>query len=155
MPLSPELRAWIVPGLAGTIASVDSQGDPQIVRVWSARAAAEPNDIDVYVLRDSASAFLDGLNGGARVALNLIEVLTYRSRMFKGSCRHVDESIDGPLVEACKSAMNDVFEAVGMGKNVVDRMLSHAGDPAALIALRVTVESVFDQSPKPGAGGRL
>jgi hypothetical protein len=153
--LSAELRAWIVPGLAGTIASIDARGYPQIVRVWAARPSVEADSIDLCVSADAASSFLEGLTGRARAALNLVEVLSYRSRQFKGSCQLLNEPIDFEWLRASRAAANTVFEAVGMGPDGFGHLLSHAADPANMLLLRLSVESVFDQSPRPGAGARL
>jgi len=153
--LSSELRAWIVPGLAGTIASVDAHGQPQLVRVWAARPTTAPDEIEVYVHAGAAAGFLAGLESSARVGLNLIDVLSYRSRLFKGSGRLVQVPIDFEWLATCEAALNRVFEAVGMSPQSVERMLGYAEDRRAMLALLVRVESAFDQSPKPGAGAPL
>lgn len=150
--LSTELRDWIVPGLAGVVAIVDADGLPHIARVWGARVSGDA--IDVYVQRAAAGPVLEALIVCRRAALNLIEVATYRSRLFKGSCE-VGDRVDFTVLEDCLAAIGRAFHGVGLAADGVDRMLAH-GEPAReMVALRVVVEHVFDQSPRPGAGARL
>ena len=145
----------MVPGLAGTIASVDRRHQPQIARVWSVRALGDSDQILVYVLRAASSALLEGIESSGRAALNLIEVSSYRSRLFKGTCRVSPEPIDAAFLDLSLAALNRAFHGVGMAPDTVERILAHSDAPRDMIALCLTVESVFDQSPKPGAGKRL
>jgi len=153
--LSAELRAWLVPGLAGTIAAVDRKHRPQLARVWSVRALDDADQLLVYVLRAASSGLLEGVESRGRAALNLIEVESYRSRLFKGPCRVSTAPIDAAFLDLSLTALNQAFQGVGMAPDTVERILGHSDSPRDMIALCLSVESVFDQSPKPGAGGRL
>jgi hypothetical protein len=157
--LSSELRGWIVPGRAGVVTVVDAAGLPRIARIWAARALEGNDVIELCVQRAGALPVLEALETCTRVraALNLIEVTTYRSRTFKGACELSPTGADPEVVDASVRAMGHAFQSVGMAADLVDRILSHGdGDgPRAMVSLRLAVESVFDQSPKPGAGAPL
>jgi hypothetical protein len=153
--LSLELRAWLVPGLAGVVASADARGQPAISRVWAARALPGRDVLELYVQRSSAERFLANLAHSGRAAANLIEVTSYRSRAFKGACAVSEAPLDQELLDACLVAMNAAFVSVGMPGDAVQRMLSRGDAPRAWVALELVVEAVFDQSPKKGAGARL
>jgi hypothetical protein len=152
--LSSELRDWLVPGLAGTIASVDAEQRPQIARVWAAWAGVG-DVIEVYVLRLAASGVLEGIANSGRAALNLIEVATYRSRLFKGRCEISQIAVNDAALEHSLVALNRVFHDVGMPLDAAHRLLAHCSAPRDMVALSLSVDSVFDQSPKRGAGARL
>jgi hypothetical protein len=154
--LSSDLRGWIVPGRAGVLAVVDGQGLPRIARVWAARVLHDSDVIEIHVQRASALPVLQALEEAPRRgALNLIDVPTYRSRAFKGACVISTGALDPAFSEASLAAQGRAFHSVGLPADGVDRMLAHADKPRAMAAVRLTVESVFDQSPKPGAGARL
>ena len=153
--LSPSLRDWIVPGLAGTLAIVDANGAPQIARTWGARVLDESDVIEVLVQRGSAAGVLGALDRPRRAALTLIEVASYRSRSFKGACERSPRGFDADALETSVAALGRAFHAVGLAADGAERMLGHAREPREMVALRLSVESVFDQSPKPGAGARL
>lgn len=155
LALSSELCAWIVPGLAGTIASVDREQQPQMARVWAARPRQERDVVEVYVLRSAAPALLEGVVSSGRAALNLIEVSSYRSRLFTGPCRLSTTGVESAFLGESLAALNRAFHAVGMAPDAAQRMLSHGAAPPEMLALVLSVECVFDQSPKRGAGGRL
>jgi hypothetical protein len=153
--LSPELRAWLVPGLAGVMATADSSRQPQIVRVWAARALPGRDVLEVYTQRSVSDAWLEALTRSGRAALNLIDVPTYRSRMFKGPCEPSSEGPEAGFLNASLAAFNRAVSAVGMAADTAQRIMNDGGAPGSMVALVLTVESVFDQSPKPGAGARL
>jgi hypothetical protein len=153
--ISSDLRAWLSPGLAGTVATVDASGQPQLARVWAVRVDDRHDVIEVYVQRSSSLAFIAGIASGGRAALNLIEVCSYRSRMFKGACEVSPAEPDAVFLEENLTALNRAFGGVGMAAGSAQSMLSHSDAPRSMVALRLTVECVFDQSPKSGAGGRL
>ncbi len=152
--LSPELRNWLVPGLAGTLASVDAEQQPQIARVWLARAT-EGDVIEVYVLRVASLALVEAVVSSGRAALNLIQVTTYSSRLFKGRCKVSPFRADDAVLEENLIAQNRAFHEVGLPPDAAQRLLGHCTAPRDMVALSLSVESVFDQSPKRGAGARL
>jgi hypothetical protein len=152
--LPSELRDWLVPGLAGTLASVDAEQQPQIARVWMARAT-EGDVIEVYVLRLASLALVEAVVSSGRAALNLVQVATYRSRMFKGRCEVSAVGVDDAVLEQSLAALNQAFHGVGMPPDTAQRMLGHCAAPRDMVALSLSVQSVFDQSPKCGAGARL
>jgi hypothetical protein len=153
--LSSELRAWLQPGLVGVIATVDVTGQPDIVRNWGARLQGEPDVVEIYVLRSSAQRCLQNLAGSGRAALNLIELPSYRSRTFKGTCRVREAEIDAAFLAENLLALDRAFSSVGMPPGSVQRMLFDCDDARHMLALQLSVDSVFDQSPKPGAGAPL
>lgn len=153
--LSSELRAWIVPGLAGMIASVDAGQQPQLARVWAARVHEQADVIEVYVQRLASARLCEAIASSGRAALNFIEVSTYRSRMFKGRCAVAPATADEATLEESQGELNRVFHSVGMPRDAVERMLAHAAAPREMVLLSLSVDSVFDQSPKRGAGARL
>jgi hypothetical protein len=134
---------------------VDANGQPRIARVWGARPLGAGDVIEFGVLGSASHGFVDAIASGGRAALNLIEVTSYRSRMFKGACRLSPAEPGSAWLDECVTALNQVFTAVGMSAGCADLMLSHAGPSRWMVALELSVESVFDQSPKPGAGAPL
>lgn len=153
--LSLELCDWLVPGLAGVVANADARGQPAISRVWAARALPGSAVLELYLQRSSAQRFLANLAHHRRAAANLIEVISYRSRAFKGACAVSQAPLDQDFLDACLVAMNAAFASVGMPGDAVQRMLSFGDAPRTWVALELTVEAVYDQSPKKGAGAKL
>lgn len=149
-----ELRAWVRPGLAGAIAVAEGPSAVEIVRFWALRFREGSNILDIYVQRSAAERALAMLAGGARAALNAIEVETYRSRQFKGDCIVSQDHVDGTFLAACIAAQQRAFGRVGLPENAAERMLAQAGSPA-MVGLSLAVDAIFDQSPKRGAGAPL
>ena len=152
--LSSELREWLKPGLLGVVAAVDATGQPQIGRHWAARALAETDVLELYLLRVAGDRCLQIFAKQARAALNLIELPSYRSRLFKGDCSLSGVAIDAEFLAESVAATNRAIQGVGMPADGVQRMAGSV-DPKDFVALRLVVDSIFDQSPKPGAGAPL
>lgn len=152
--LSSELRAWIRPGLLGVVCTVDAAGRPQIVRHWGVRLRAAADELEFYLCAAASEPCLLCLAQQARVALNLIELPSYRSRTFKGHCLGVEASVDADFLATSVEAAGRAMHRVGMAVDAAERMLGPA-EPARMLAVRMSVDSVFDQTPKPGAGGAL
>jgi hypothetical protein len=152
--LSEEMRAWLRPGLAGFIGTVADNGRSELTRLWAVRAREGRDELEAYVLRCASSDLLANLVNGGRAALNLIHVPTYSSRMFKGDCSISTLEMDQRFVDTCISEAGAAFESIGMPPGTLATMLSHY-DSHEMVGLLLEVDSVFDQSPKPGAGARL
>jgi hypothetical protein len=152
--LSPELRAWLKPGLAGAIAVADDAGQPEIVRHWGVRALDESDVVEFYVQRAAAHRLVEIIAAGRRAAVNLVEVSSYRSRLLKGFCTPLLSDVDQAFVEASVAAQGRAFASVGMPADTAQRLLAH-GRSASMIGFSLKVDCVFDQSPKPGAGAPL
>ena len=153
--LPAEIRNWLAPGRAGTLASVGSSGQPQMARVWATRVVEVGDVLELYVQRSTAAALTAAVSASRRGALNLIEVSTYRSLLFKGTCAVSARSVDEAFLAEYLAALDRAFASVGFGERPVERMLSHAGEERAMLVFSLAVESIFDQSPKRGAGARL
>jgi hypothetical protein len=137
------------------VATADAALRPQSVRLWALRARADADVLEFCVQRSASPRFFANLSSGGRVALNAIEVDSYRSRTFKGFCRICEHAPDPAFVEQSLSAMQRAFAGVGMTEDSVQRILAHSDPPGVMVALSLEVDSVFDQSPKQGAGARL
>jgi hypothetical protein len=156
--LTPELRSWLQPGLAGMLATVDPSGQPETARIFGLRAWDDRDVLEVYLLRSCSEKVMQHLASGTRAAVNAIDVPTYRSRTFKGWCTlsRVEVRPDDARLQEGLRAMGHAFTLVGMPEDALARILAHAG-PAeqTWVSALLEVDSVFDQSPKPGAGARL
>lgn len=151
--LSAELRAWLQPGLAGVIAVADDGGRPHTVRLWAVRAL-DDDRVEVYLQRAVAAPLLAIVGEGRRAAINLVEVASYRSRTIKGHLTPRHGPLDQALVDASIAAQDRAFASVGLPVGGAERMLSYAGS-REMVALVMHADSVFDQSPRPGAGAPL
>jgi hypothetical protein len=137
------------------LATVGRDGRPEATRIWAARFREGSDTLELCVHRSGSKKLLGILSAGGRVATNLIEVRSYRSRMFKGPCTISQSAVDPHYLQESLAAMQSEFVAVGLPDGALDQMLSHYDEPRAMAVLLLEVEAVFDQSPKRGAGARL
>ena len=140
--------------MPGMVAATDASGRPQLARVWAQTVDAD-GALVVFVARSAPGAFFEAIAARGRVAVNLIELPSYRARTFKGACRVVDSVRDDPEVVASLDALGRVLESVGMHPGAPAAMLAYFEDPTSMAVLRIDDDAIFDQTPGPRAGERL
>jgi hypothetical protein len=146
--IDPALAVFVEGAAAQTIGTADASCRPTIGRAWGLRVR-DGHLVRALIGADAATTA--NLRPGARIAVLLIDVATYRSVQLKGAVVEVE-----PPTEAD----HDVFD-VYVGEFVAalraaDRHTSPDGAlPAQLVAVTIDADAVFDQTPGPGAGRAL
>ncbi len=143
--IDPALAAFVEGDAAQTIALVDDARAPTIGRAWGLRVR------DGHVVRAQVGADVATtaqLHPGARIAILLIDVATYRSVQLKGSIVAVEPptASDRDVHEAYVAEFVAALHAADRHIPVEDAL------PAQLLAVTIDADAVFDQTPGPGAG---
>jgi hypothetical protein len=146
--IDPAVAAFLEGGAAQTIGTADGARVPTIGRAWGLRVR-DGHLVRALVGADAATA--PNLQPGARIAVLLIDVATYRSVQVKGPITHVEPS----------SAADRDVHAVYLAEfeaalRAADRHTSLDGVvPEHLLAVTIDADAVYDQTPGPGAGRAL
>jgi hypothetical protein len=87
--------------------------------------------------------------------LNLAAPITYRSLQFKGRCvacaSPPGSGVTRPWIDGADGQMQEI----GLPPGTAWNMFKKYGESMQLVWLTLTISSIFDQSPKPGAGAAL
>ena len=150
--IEAEDRAILEGGGSGIVAGgADADGMPFVARGWAIWfPTAAPDRVRVVV---SADQGFDPSVVGRRVGVTASDVATLVTRQIKGPVHEFGPATPEDL-EAMSRQTPAFFEAIhetdGNSLSLLRRLL-----PAEVVAIEMTVDEVYDQTPGPGAGGSL
>jgi hypothetical protein len=146
--IDPALAAFVEGDAAQTIGTADASCAPTIGRAWGLRVR-QGHLVRALIGADASTTA--NLQRGARIAVLLIDVATYRSVQLKGSIVDIEPptASDRDVYDVYVSEFVAALRAADR-HTPTDEVL-----PAQLVAVTVDTDAVFDQTPGPGAGRAL
>jgi len=150
--LSPDLAEFVESGVSIQVGTRDSTLFPEAVRALGARSERGEGEVTVFVPEATGERTLCNVRDNGRIAVCFSRIDDHRTIQLKGLVLSADAAgeADRALVERYRGALAASLAFVGMPPRLTYR-LSHW--PAW--AIRFAVESVFVQTPGPGAGDAL
>jgi len=151
-PLSEDLAAFLVSGLSISVATRDADLAPTGLRAWAAVVDREREHVEVFFHAKNSDEVLANLEENGRIAVLFVHPSTSRACQLKGifagsrrakpsERREVERQVDGFFAD---------LEVIGIRRDVTGGWKYWPS-----VAVRFRVEETFDQTPGPGAGGRI
>ena len=130
---------------AQNVATVDASGEPSVGRAWGLRV--HPDGI-VRAIVGADTATTANLTIAGRIAVVVTDVATYRSVQVKGAIVGVEPATaaDHGVYARYQGEFTAALLAAGR-----TTPMDHVW-PAMIVAVKIEVDAVFDQTPGPGAG---
>jgi hypothetical protein len=158
MLLPDDLVRMADTGVIVIVGTRDADGVPEVSRGWGVRVLPEYDSIEICVSSHVCGRTLDNLAHNQQIAVTITSPSSYRSFQVKG--RAIETRSIAPadlgLITRHQRAFTDEVVAVGMPEPSAVRLFSiEMEDAPEITNIRVLVESVFNQTPGPGAGSRL
>ena len=149
--LDDKLKRFLESDVAIVVGTCDGDLVPEIVRGYAARVAGEGEEIRLFVGRAASERTLANLLVNRRMSVTFCSPDNYRTVQIKGWFRNVEDA--RPEDQAMIDRYQETFVATvaKYGLSEVIRNIWGA-DP---IRLSFEPESVFEQTPGPGAGRPL
>ena len=150
--ISPELAEFLESGVSILVGTRDAELRPDCLRAIGARVGGKGQELSVFLPDGTIGRNLDHLRDNGRVAVCFSRPLDHRSMQLKGrvlSLAAADDS-DRPWIDRYRNAFAQELAFLGLPQRVTYRM---AHWPCW--RLRFAVESIFVQTPGPGAGQPL
>jgi hypothetical protein len=148
--LPPGIEDFICGGVSIVVATRDDALRPELGRAWG--PLVEGGTVTLCVATPAGSAVRANLEANGAIAATCSLPTTYQAVQLKG--RALDVRDAGPEDEARASAHLDAFMAevaqIGMSQELRRTVV---GGPLFTVAFAVA--ELYDQTPGPGAGGRL
>lgn len=150
--IEPAVAALLESGCATFVGTVDGDGNPAAAHAVGARVLAGGTQLRV-ILNAEETQVLDNLRDTGVVALGATDVPTLRSVQVKGRAVLVEPvTVDDRLrTDAYIAAY---FEAINQTDGSSIELL-HRLVPRDFVALVMTVEELYDQTPGPQAGASM
>jgi len=149
--IAPELAEFLQSGIGVLVGSRDARMLPEVARAFGVRVEPGGRELTVFLPAATAERTLANGRENGRLALCFAAV-DHRSYQIKGrmkAVRAADED-ERRAIERYRAGLAQHYGSVGMPPRLTYR-ISHW--PAH--AVRMEVESIFVQTPGPGAGGAL
>jgi hypothetical protein len=149
--LDVELKTFLESDVAIIVGTCDGDLVPEIVRAFAAQVNGQGAVIQLFVGKAAAAQTLANLLVNRRMAVTFCSPTNYRTVQLKGWFRHIEDARpeDKAIIDRYQEAFVTTVAAYGL--NEVIRNIWGA-DP---IRLSFEPESIFDQTPGPGAGRPL
>ena len=150
--ISAELTDFIQAGLSMLVGTRDARLVPDYVRAVGARVEKGGREVTVFIPAATAAAAAANIADNGRVAMCVSRPVDHRTVQLKGrivSCAAAPDA-DRAIVERYRTDFAATLAYFGVPPRLTLRM-SHW--PA--YAVRFRVESLFDQTPGPGAGEEI
>lgn len=151
--LSGPLVTLVHGGVAVSIATRDEELRPAFTRGWGPLVAEDGQTLDLCVTAPSGSASRSNLEQNGAMAIGFSPPTVARALQVKGTVVELREPDRAQLERAERHLEAFTAEArrLGYPPDLVGRLYG----PADLLAVTLSIEEVFDQTPGPSAGKRL
>jgi pyridoxamine 5'-phosphate oxidase-like protein len=150
--ISAELTEFIEAGLSMLVGTRDARLVPDYVRAVGARVEKGGREVTVFLPAATSAASIANLADNGRIAMCVSRPVDHRTVQLKGRVVSSGSAADAdrPLLERYRTDFAATLAYVGVPPRLTLRM-SHWPS----YAVRFRVESLFDQTPGPGAGAEI
>jgi hypothetical protein len=152
MVIDDGTRELLLAGVATVVATRDERMRPSLQRGWALGISEDGREVTVCVPAAPGSRMLENLESNGAVAITCSRPTTYRTVQVKGDVVAIREPTAEQRAgaEAHAAAFSREVEELGLPPGTGRRMF----DPD-LVAVRIAVAELYDQTPGPRAGARL
>lgn len=150
--ITPELARFIESGISVLVGTRDARLRPDCVRAIGARADADEGTLAVFLPQATSTRALANLADNGRIAVNVTRAMDHRSLQIKGGVVgvHPTSEAERELIERYLELLAIDWVHVGVPRKATRAMNAW---PAFTVSLRA--ETLFEQTPGPGAGHPL
>lgn len=148
--IDDQLATLVEAGSAHLVGLVTDDGMPYAARGWGAVCDRSTNRVHVLLATVEVGEAGGPALVGSPIALTATDVRTLVSYQFKGRIERLSELTDADHI-VFENYCDDYYRAV-MEVDLISRELMERMEPDELIVCDMLVDSVFDQTPGPGAG---
>ena len=133
----------------GYVGSRDENMVSTVRRCWGTHIGDTNNVLIFFVVQAQYEQMLRNFDNNGRVSLSLVEWPSFRSYQFKGQFLKARAMAPDEMVfqQQFQEKLMALLKAMGFPDEIAERIV-HQTD----LAIEFKVETIFDQTPGPGAG---
>jgi hypothetical protein len=149
--MEEELKTFVESEVTCYIATRNHELQPECGFVWAPRLVSE-REVEFFLDREASVRMVANLRENRQVAITLSSPLTYRAVQLKGWCSDIRETAleDASWLDRHHELVTEVLRARGLPAQISRTFWSRD-----TVKVRCVIESKFNQTPGPGAGGKL
>jgi hypothetical protein len=139
-------------GVSVMVGTRDDSLMPECTRAWGIRVSAKRDTVTIFLSQAIAGQTFDNLRGNGQIAVTCTRPTDHVTCQLKGRVKSMKPvtSIDRELSHRWHREFTAELKAIG-----VPSSLSEAWIAEPTVAVEIAVSDVFDQTPGPGAGGKI
>jgi hypothetical protein len=153
-----ELTRLAATGIAVIVGTCDGERIPELTRAWGVRVSGSESTLDVCIYAGSGRRTLANLAENSQATVTIVSPSTYRSFQVKGHTVRTAaaDQEDAKRVGDHQRAFVEEVALVGLPPEMARRLFQvETEDSPDLMTIRIHLDTLFDQTPGPGAGARL
>ena len=139
-------------GVVAIVGSASAELAPALTRGFAPRVAPDRRTVDVFVGRAQSTTCLANLGPGAPISVIVGNPVDYRGIQFKGTAAGQRDAGagDAAWLERCRVLYVEALDRVGISRVHGARLWC-----SDLVCITFVPETIFRQTPGPGAGDPL
>jgi hypothetical protein len=147
-----ELVEFLSSGVSILVATRDAHLVPEAVRAFAPRVSVDRRLLDIVVPSGPGARTVQNLEDNGRIAISFSRAIDDFSVQVKGTCRGTrpTNDADRAVVDRYHAAYIEGLYLIGMPRSLTSRFRTLPG-----VVVTVEVETVFSQTPGPGAGNAI
>ena len=150
--IEPEVAALFEGPSSLIVGTADAHAHPEAIRAFGAQVVAADR-LRILLVAD-AHTTLANLAGGSAIAITATNVATNASVQVKGRAAPAEAETAADRVRH-ERYVAGFFGVINESDGTPLELLQRVKPPGSLVALEVSVEEQFDQTPGPAAGRSL
>ena len=152
MEINAELKAFLESDVDIFVGSHDGHLRPSMIRAWGARVHENGSSVEFFLDMPGGAQTVANLRSNGRIAATFTYPVTMKTVQLKGRCIDIGDPHAGD------------WQWIARHRNGFAETVGYYGYPAHIVRnlwsmqvtrVRFTVEEAFNQTPGPGAGGKL
>jgi hypothetical protein len=139
-------------GVSVMVGTRDASLMPECTRAWGIRVGANRGTVTIFLSKTFAGHTIENLRENGSIAVTCTRPTDHVTCQLKGQVRNIKPvtSADRAVSRRWHSEFTAELKAIG-----VPPVLSEAWTTEPTVAVEIAVTDVFDQTPGPGAGGKI
>jgi hypothetical protein len=150
--MPPDIDQLVRQGVAIVVATRDGELKPAVARAWAPELSDDGDALTICVEAPAGSPTRANLEDGSPAAITLTLPSTYSSMQVKGRVTAVRELDAADRERLARHADAFVLDTATLG---LAERVARALQDTDYLTIDVVLADRFDQTPGPGAGGRL
>jgi hypothetical protein len=136
------------------ICTRDARLMPRTNRGLGVRLGPGDDEVTVFVSRLSAERLLANIEDNGQIALTAGDVATFKVRQLKGTVTRIADATEAQIAEFAEQR-EKTGALLGQFFGPAGRETFERSGTAPVMAITFRLAGVFEQTPRPGTGGRL
>jgi hypothetical protein len=144
--------ALLETGVSVMVGTRDASLMPECTRAWGIRVGAKRGTVTIFLSKTIAGKTIENLRENGKIAITCTRPTDHITCQLKGEVRNIKPvtRADRDVSRKWHSEFMAELKAIG-----VPPALSEAWITEPALAVEISVTDVFDQTPGPGAGGKI